>query len=168
MEARKFDIYFPFTGNVGYFPVCNWLGVATVFIKLRVSIVTKRWDEEVRDAYLGSHVGWNNDQSLWSGPCWGRLMYEWQWEEGLGRCKFYGHGSGIRSKWKNRQRCLLVASNQRCQAYWSDWTRCNTQRHQSGSSKAGNNVAFGHWFSMCTSVVFWHNDWEGTYKHEGG
>ena len=37
---------------VGHFTVCSWLRVATAFIKRRANVLTKNWDDEVRNASL--------------------------------------------------------------------------------------------------------------------
>ena len=100
---------------VGHSPLCGKLRLATVS-KHQASVVTKRWDDEVRDAYLYHMLAETMTRVCEEDPVGG----EW-WMDGNEMKVSVDSSSvaksGIRSKQKHHWRYLLVASNQWCQAY---------------------------------------------------
>ena len=149
---------------MSYFPVHDWLRVATAFIKHWASMVTKRWGDEAIDAYhrlaetmtrvcevdpVGRDWCMNgNETKVWVNASFVAMGVVLE-----------ANGSIVKDT------CWLCPTN---------YARHINLAKLDAALKDINltlqwqvSVAFGHRFCMCTAVAIWHYDWEGTCKYEG-
>lgn len=145
------NVFLMYRKLAGYFPVCSWLWVATVFIKCRTTMLAFSWVVEITDNSLKLWLGASRPGYDRTTP-YGSLMCELTWALVSGVSKLMG---------TLHVGCMLVASRKwfsthKCGRPWCQFERC-----QHGISMESNSTASIYGFCMCLWMDLGHSHWEG-------